>query len=568
MKRLNRIQSMVFETAYNTNENLLICAPTGAGKTNIAMLTVLHEIRQHLQPGGVIKKDEFKIVYVAPMKALAAEMTNYFGKRLEPLGITVKELTGDMQLSKGEILRTQMLVTTPEKWDVVTRKSVGDVALSQIVRLLILDEVHLLHEDRGPVLESLVARTIRQVESTQSMIRILGLSATLPNYLDVAAFLHVNPYIGLFFFDSRFRPVPLAQTFVGIKTTNKIQQLHDMEEVCYNKVVEQVKAGHQVMVFVHARNATVRTAMGLIEMAKNHGETCFFQPEQGADYGQCEKQIQRSRNKQMKEMFPEGFGIHHAGMLRSDRNLMETMFSRGHLKVLVCTATLAWGVNLPAHAVIIKGTQIYDAKRGALVDLGILDVMQIFGRAGRPQFDKYGEGTIITTHEKLSHYLTLLTQKNPIESQFLNSLADNLNAEVSLGTVTNVDEAVKWLSYTYLYVRMRANPLAYGINHRTFQMDPSLELYRKELVMEAGRKLDKARMIRFEERTGYFAATDLGRTASHFYIRYNTIETFNEHFNSQRTEADILSIVSKAEEFDQLKVRAQLPNKHGCLDLN
>ncbi|XP_036929832.1 activating signal cointegrator 1 complex subunit 3 [Acanthopagrus latus] len=555
MKRLNRIQSLVYETAYNTNENLLICAPTGAGKTNIAMLTVLHEIRQHLQPGGVIKKDEFKIVYVAPMKALAAEMTNYFSKRLEPLGITVKELTGDMQLTKGEILRTQMLVTTPEKWDVVTRKSVGDVALSQIVRLLILDEVHLLHEDRGPVLESLVARTIRQVESTQSMIRILGLSATLPNYLDVAAFLHVNPYIGLFFFDSRFRPVPLGQTFVGIKTTNKIQQLHDMEEVCYNKVLEQVKAGHQVMVFVHARNATVRTAMGLIEMAKNNGETCFFQPDQGPDYGHCEKQIQRSRNKQMKEMFPEGFGIHHAGMLRSDRSMMESMFSKGHLKVLVCTATLAWGVNLPAHAVIIKGTQIYDAKRGALVDLGILDVMQIFGRAGRPQFDKYGEGTIITTHDKLSHYLTLLTQQNPIESQFQDSLADNLNAEIALGSVTNVEEAVKWLSYTYLYVRMRANPLAYGINHKAFQMDPSLELYRKELVLESGRKLDKARMIRFEERTGYFASTDLGRTASHFYIRYNTIETFNENFNSQRTEADILSIVSKAEEFEQLKVR-------------
>ncbi|KAK1895019.1 Activating signal cointegrator 1 complex subunit 3 [Dissostichus eleginoides] len=470
-----------------------------------------------------------------------------------------------------------MLVTTPEKWDVVTRKSVGDVALSQIVRLLILDEVHLLHEDRGPVLESLVARTIRQVgptsavlsleiclrfwmivsldfklvlrfksekvESTQSMIRILGLSATLPNYLDVASFLHVNPYIGLFFFDSRFRPVPLGQTFVGVKATNKIQQLHDMEEICYNKVLEQVKDGHQVMVFVHARNATVRTAMGLIEMAKNHGEIGFFQPNQGADYGHCEKQfwemspcdwflrredsaveIQRSRNKEMKEMFPEGFGIHHAGMLRSDRSMMESMFSKGYLKVLVCTATLAWGVNLPAHAVIIKGTQIYDAKRGTLVDLGILDVMQIFGRAGRPQFDKYGEGTIITTHDKLSHYLTLLTQQNPIESQFLDRLADNLNAEIALGTVTNVEEAVKWLSYTYLFVRMRANPLAYGINHKAYQMDPSLMLYRKELVVEAGRKLDKARMIRFEERTGYYASTDMGRTASHFYIRYNTIE--------------------------------------------
>ncbi|TSK34894.1 Activating signal cointegrator 1 complex subunit 3 [Bagarius yarrelli] len=555
MKRLNRIQSIVFETAYNTNENMLVSAPTGAGKTNIAMLTVLHEIRQHLQPGGVIRKDQFKIVYVAPMKALAAEMTNYFSKRLEPLGIAVKELTGDMQLTKGEILRTQMLVTTPEKWDVVTRKSVGDVALSQIVRLLILDEVHLLHEDRGPVLESLVARTLRQVESTQSMIRILGLSATLPNYLDVASFLHVNPYIGLFYFDSRFRPVPLGQTFVGIKTTNKIQQLHDMEEVCYNKVLEQIKAGHQVMIFVHARNSTVRTAMTLIEMAKNRGESSFFQPDQGPDYGHCEKQVQRSRNKQMREMFPDGFGIHHAGMLRQDRTLMENMFSRGYLKVLVCTATLAWGVNLPAHAVVIKGTQIYDAKRGTLVDLGILDVMQIFGRAGRPQFDKYGEGTIITTHDKLSHYLTLLTQQNPIESQFHSSLADNLNAEVALGTVTNVEEAIKWLSYTYLYVRMRANPLVYGINHKAYQMDPGLELYRKELVIEAGRKLDKARMIRFDERTGYFASTDLGRTASHFYIKYNTIETFNDLFNAQKTEADILSIVSKAEEFEQVKVR-------------
>lgn len=61
----------------------------------------------------------------------------------------------------------------------------------------------------------------------------------------------------------------------------------------------------------------------------------------------------------MKEMFPEGFGIHHAGMLRSDRSLMESLFSKGYLKVLVCTATLAWGVNLPAHAVIIKVLHVF-----------------------------------------------------------------------------------------------------------------------------------------------------------------------------------------------------------------
>ena len=124
VKTLNRIQSIVFDTAYHTNENLLICAPTGAGKTNIALLTVVHQIRQFVDQ-GVIKKDQFKIVYVAPMKALAAEMTQNFSRKLNCLGISVKELTGDMQLTKSEILQTQMLVTTPEKWDVVTRKGTG-----------------------------------------------------------------------------------------------------------------------------------------------------------------------------------------------------------------------------------------------------------------------------------------------------------------------------------------------------------------------------------------------------------------------------------------------------------
>lgn len=78
----------------------------------------------------------------------------------------------------------------------------------------------------------------------------------------------------------------------------------------------------------------------------------------------------------------------------------------------------------------LKGTEIYDSERGSFVDLGILDVLQIFGRAGRPQFDQSGTGIIITTHNKLSHYLSLLTNQFPIESNFISCLADNLNAEV------------------------------------------------------------------------------------------------------------------------------------------
>lgn len=155
-KELNRIQTVVYPTAYHSNENLLICAPTGAGKTNVAMLTIVRTIRAHADQ-GIINRDAFKIVYVAPMKALAAEMTSNFGKKLAPLGIKVRELTGDMQLTKTEMTETQMLVTTPEKWDVVTRKGAGDVALISLVKLLIIDEVHLLHGERGPVVEALVS---------------------------------------------------------------------------------------------------------------------------------------------------------------------------------------------------------------------------------------------------------------------------------------------------------------------------------------------------------------------------------------------------------------------------
>jgi activating signal cointegrator complex subunit 3 len=412
----------------------------------------------------------------------------------------------------------------------------------------------LLHDDRGSVIETIVARTLRQVESSQKMIRIVGLSATLPNYMDVAKFLNVDPKKGLFFFDGRFRPVPLAQTFIGVKSLNKLIQQQQMDEACYDKVLKMSRQGHQVMVFVHARNATIKTALKLREMAKCNGDIEHFLPEQSKEYGDAQKQMQRSKNKQLREIFDDGFSVHHAGMLRSDRNLVEKFFINGHIRVLVCTATLAWGVNLPAHAVVIKGTELYDSKKGSFVDLSMLDVLQIFGRAGRPQYDKSGEAFIITTHDKLSHYLSLLTRQCPIESQFINSLADNLNAEVCLGSVTNVNEGSKWLGYTYLHVRMKFNPLAYGLTYKSLENDPSLELHRQDLIRVAARLLDKARMMRFDEATGSFHTTDLGRTASHYYIKYDTVEVTNEKLKEIMNDKEILGLISQCSEFQQLKV--------------
>ncbi|XP_076671425.1 activating signal cointegrator 1 complex subunit obelus [Andrena cerasifolii] len=549
---LNRIQSIVFNTAYNTNENLLICAPTGAGKTNVAMLTVVHQLKQHIKDRELMK-NEFKIIYVAPMKALAAEMAGNFSKRLECIGISVRELTGDMQLTKSEIQQTQMIVTTPEKWDILTRKGTGDNSLTSLVKLLIIDEVHLLHGDRGPVIEALVARTLRQVESSQSMIRIVGLSATLPNYVDVARFLRVNPTRGLFYFDHRFRPVPLSQTFIGVKGTSLMQQMNYMDRVCYDNVIDMVSKGHQVMVFVHARNATVKVANTLKELALQNNMLKYFIPEGHGKF--VNKAFAKSRNKHLGELFNSGLSVHHAGLLRSERNVVEKYFSEKLIKVLVCTSTLAWGVNLPAHAVIIRGTDIYDSKHGSFIDLDILDVLQIFGRAGRPQFDASGHAVIITVHDKLYHYLSLLTNQVPIESKFITYLADNLNAEIALGTISNVEEAIEWLNYTYLFVRMKLNHQVYGISHEVVKVDPNLEQKRRELIDVAAGALDKIKMIRYNKATGDLSPTDLGRIASHFYLKYDTVEIFNELTKPIMTEADILSMISRSQEFEQLKVR-------------
>ncbi|KAJ3793124.1 Sec63-domain-containing protein [Lentinula aff. detonsa] len=562
-KALNRIQSIVYSTAYWSNENMLVCAPTGAGKTDVAMLTILRVFDQHRNHSsdpeniaGSINRDSFKIIYVAPMKALASEIVRKFQKRLKWLSIKVRELTGDMQMTKAEIAQTQIIVTTPEKWDVVTRKPTGEGELSSSLKLLIVDEVHLLNEERGAVLETIVARTLRQVESTQSMIRIVGLSATLPNYVDVADFLSVSRQKGLFYFDSSFRPVPLEQHFLGIKgKLGSAQAKKNLDRVTFEKVSELVARGHQVMVFVHARKDTVKSALAIQETALAEGSSDDFSCEDHPQWSFFRREITQSRNKEMKQLFDHGFGIHHAGMLRSDRNMMERMFEARAIKVLCCTATLAWGVNLPAHAVIIKGTQVYDSSKGKFTDLSVLDVLQVFGRAGRPGLESSGEGYICTSEEKLAHYLEAVTAQNPIESQFNKGIIDSLNAEINLGTVANTNDAVQWLGYTYLFVRMRKNPFVYGVDRNAVIDDPMLGEKRNALVIEAAQRLVDARMIEFNRQTGAFTISDLGRIAARFYIQYQSIEIFNQVFRPKMSEADVLGMLSKSTEFKQIQLR-------------
>lgn len=144
----------------------------------------------------------------------------------------------------------------------------------------------------------------------------------------------VSRYAGLFFFDSSFRPVPLEQHFIGVRgKPGTPQSRKNLDNVTFEKVSELVKLGHQVMVFVHARKETVKAAQTLKEAATADGCLDDFSCEDHPNYGLLRRDISDSRNQEMRQLFDFGFGIHHAGMLRSDRNMMERMFEARAIKV-------------------------------------------------------------------------------------------------------------------------------------------------------------------------------------------------------------------------------------------
>ena len=231
---------------------------------------------------------------------------------------------------------------------------------------------------------------------------------------------------------------------------------------------------------------------------------------------------------------PESLGLYRYVNVKSmsTRLLWST---KRQISLSSFAATLAWGVNLPAHMVVIKGTNIYDGQKGGFKDLGVLDVQQIFGRAGRPQFDTSGHGVIITEHSKLNKYLSMLTRTVPIESQFTKDLPDHLNAEIVLGNVTNVREGAQWLRYSYFARRMRQNPLAYGLKWEDLRTDPLLSSHCRNLISEAADSLDKSKMIRYDKKGGHLYVTEGGRIASHFYIKQKSMEEYNDNMKTHMT---------------------------------
>ncbi|CAH8493771.1 unnamed protein product [Schistosoma turkestanicum] len=201
--------------------------------------------------------------------------------------------------------------------------------------------------------------------------------------------------------------------------------------------------------------------------------------------------------------------------------------------------------------------KVYSPEKGRWTELGALDVMQMLGRAGRPQYDTKGEGILITNHTELQYYLSLMNQQLPIESQFVSRLADLLNAEIVLGTVTTIREAVTWLGYTYLYIRMLRNPSLYGVPQGSEKDDPWLEQYRRDLVHTAAIELERSQLIRYDRRSGCLQSTELGRIASHYYLTHTTVLSYNKLLRPGLGEIELFRVFAASSEFKHMSVRQE-----------
>ncbi|KAI4170407.1 MAG: hypothetical protein LQ343_005029 [Gyalolechia ehrenbergii] len=534
----NAVQSKCYETAYKTLDNLVLSAPTGSGKTVILELSICHLI-------SGFRTDQFKIVYMAPTKSLCTERQKDWQAKFSALDLQCAELTGDT--NQGQLRNVQnasIIITTPEKWDSMTRKWKDQAKLMQLVKLFLIDEVHILKETRGACLEAVVSR----MKSVGSDVRFLALSATVPNSEDIATWLGRNSTTQHLpahreKFGEEFRPVKLQKHVYGIQFNGNDW---GFERVCDPKLPEIIsKHSHKkpIMVFCVTRKSTVSTAKLLASWWWTKGA----RERQWA--GPTFRLV--VQDSDLKETLTAGVAFHHAGLDASDRQAIEKGFLEGQVNVICCTSTLAVGVNLPCHMVIIKNTMGF--QDDGLKEYSDLEIMQMLGRAGRPQFEDSAVAVIITKQEKLQKYERMVSGQELLESSLHLNLIEHLekNAEIGLSTIYNLHTAKRWLSGTFLYVRLGHNPPHYKLDGDAVSpnLDDRIEricrrdidfLLDAQLVTNIGDKIE---------------CTEFGDAMARYYVKFETMKCLLS-LEPRSKMSDILSVLVGAEEFHDIRYRA------------
>ncbi len=527
-EEFNRMQSAALPAILERDDNVVVSAPTASGKTALAELAICRT----LQAGGTA-------LFLAPLRALTNEKEAEWD-RFEALGYSVYVVTGERDLHPRRAERADILVMTPEKADSATRKhDTARYSFITDVDCCVIDEVHLLDsERRGAVLEVTVSRLRRLCAP-----RVVALSATMPNVEDVAEWLDA-PDACTFQFGDDYRPVPLH---AGVETyatgENAFQDKYRRLYRALDLAQPHITDGGQALVFVSSRQDTVRAAEKARDVLAERDVTMGAR----GDYD-FHVDAETLRNDTLRQSVVDGVAFHHAGLSRDDKNAVEEWFKQGKVQLLFSTSTLAWGVNLPARCVVIRDTKLHDPLKGE-VDMSPLDVLQMLGRAGRPGYDDAGYAYVVCEGRDAGRYRTLLREGKEIESRLAGELDAHLNAEIALGTISDLDDVMTWLETTFYYVRAQSAPDEYRFGGKL-----------RERVRETLQTLVEGGFVETDAELRV-EGTPLGRLASKFYLRLTTAEAFKsladdvDEEDGDLTTAAVLRTVADAAEFDSVSAR-------------
>lgn len=511
----NMVQSMVFDTIFQTDDPIIVSAPTGSGKTGIfelAIIKMIQCIEKRLTNTGPAK-----VVYLAPTKALCNERRNDWAKKFKPFNIDCIELTSDLNspVNYRSLNRSTILLATPEKWDSVTRNWNVHKAFIQSIRLLLVDEVHLINDGhRGATLEAVLSRMkiIRSViwPSNESSLRFIAVSATVTNVQDIADWLSSGQSKAqIFQVDARERPVQLRTFVLGYSCPATANDFR-FDALLNHKLPEVLRqySNHKpALIFCATRKAAVNAAQTICREGKFDES---FSNDRRTLYLALARQV---KDKILQETVRFGVAYHHAGLTVTDRRLIEDSFLTQKIMFLCCTSTLAVGVNLPAHLVVIKNTFYYD--EGSFKPYPESSLIQMMGRAGRPQFDTHATAVIMTKMSCRDEIERMLTGKLIVESHLHKHLTQHLNSEIVLGTVTNELIARKWIDSTYLHVRLMKCPENYGLKATSCKSEIESSIINwcdaaiKQLLKHGMASKDKQDQLQ---------PTDAGRAMARHYI--------------------------------------------------
>jgi len=535
-KQFNPIQTQVFNAVYNTDNNIFIGAPTGSGKTVCAELAILRMFSKF--PQG-------KCVYVAPYVSLVKERTKDWKIKFGKLDKLVTELNGDS--SDLKLLDTNhIIVSTPENWDLLSKRWKQRKSVKNI-NLFIADELHLVGGENGPTMEVVVSR-MRFISSqnTDNKIRIVGLSSSIANAKDLAEWIGCTSH-SWFNFHPNSRPVPLEIHIQGFDIPHFGSRLMAMSRPTMYAVSHHGK-GKPTIIFVPNRKTCRQTVKDLIAFRDPEDDTRNFlkcTPEDLAPH------LEHIKNRVLKESLKLGIGFFYESLTELERDVVEHLFISGAIQIVVATREMSWGMSMNAFLVIIMNTQFYDGREHRYADYAVADILQMMGRASRPNVDNIGKCILYCFVPKKEFYKKFLYEPLPVESHLDHFLSDHINSEIVTKIIQNKQDAVDYLTWTFLYRRLNQNPNYYNLQGVSIR---HLSDHLSELVETTLSNLENSKCIAIEDDVDIMPL-NLGMIASYYNIKYTTIELFNLSLSAKTKLKGLVDILSASSEYDIIGIR-------------